>query len=203
MPVADTIHEVVHNMWMWHAYDPSVKADLSSCALRSEDGLIIIDPILLCEEGMLVLQEAAPWAAIVLTNANHARASLEFKQRSGAPIFAHPHAARELEIPVDAFLETGGRIGGNLEIVDLQGAGSGEVALYHPAGSIHFGDAVVNLESTGLDFLPEKYCLNLAQLKTSLRALEGRRANIMTFAHGLPIVTGTQSRFDALIQRTK
>ena len=152
---------------------------------------------------MLVLEEAAPWAAIVLTNGNHARAALEFKRRSSAPIFAHPDAARELEIPVDGFLNIGGRVGGNLELLDLQGAGSGEVALYHPAGSIHFGDAVVNLESTGLDFLPEKYCANQARLKTSLQALESRRVDIMTFAHGLPIVTETQSRFDALIERAK
>jgi hypothetical protein len=203
MPVAETIHEVVHNMWMWHAYDPSVKADLSSFALRTDYGLIIVDPILLSEEGMLVLREASPWAAIVLTNGNHARASLEFKRRSGVPIFAHPDAARELEIPVDEFLKIGGRVGGNLELLDLQGAGSGEVALYHPAGSIHFGDAVVNLESTGLDFLPEKYCSSQSRLKTSMQALQGRRVDIMTFAHGLPIVTDTQSRFDALVQRAK
>ena len=203
MPVADTIHKVAHNMWMWQAYDPSVKADLSSCALLADGGLMIIDPILLCEEAMLVLQQTAPCTAIVLTNGNHSRASLEFKRRCGAPIFAHPDAARELEIQVDAFLEIGEPVGGNLEVLDLHGAGSGEVALYHPAGSMHFGDAVVNLDSTGLDFLPEKYCLNQARLKTSLKALEGRRVDIMTFAHGLPIVTETQSRFDTLIQRAK
>jgi hypothetical protein len=203
MPAAETIHEVGNNMWMWHAYDPSVKADLSSCALLSEGGLIIIDPISLCEEGMLVLDAAAPWAAIVLTNGNHARASFEFKQRYGTPIFAHPDAASELEIAVDEFLNVCSRVGGNIELLDLQGAGAGEVALYHPAGSIHFGDAIVNLESTGLDFLPEKYCSNQSRLKTSLKALEGRCVKIMTFAHGLPIVSGSQSRFDALIQRAK
>ena len=199
MPTADNLSELVPGVWTWSAYGPEVKVDLSSCAIRSDEGLIIVDPINLDEKGMSALSNAGHWHSVVLTNANHARQSEIFRERYGVPILAHPDAAMELEIPVDGVVMAGEFVGGSIQVLDLSGAGVGEIALYHPAGRIHFGDAVVNLESTGLSLLPEKYCSDLERLKKGIRALKRCRAEIMTFAHGAPVVEPAAAGFEFVL----
>lgn len=199
MPIADNISELVPGLWTWSAYGPEVKVDLSSCAIRSDEGLIIVDPIDLDEKGMSALWNAGRWHSVVLTNANHARQSEIFRKRCPVPILAHPDAAMELEIRVDGVVRAGELVGGNIQVLDVSGGGVGEIALYHPAGRIHFGDAVVNLESTGLSLLPEKYCSDLERLKKAIRGLKGFRAEIMTFAHGAPVVESVDVGFEFVL----
>jgi glyoxylase-like metal-dependent hydrolase (beta-lactamase superfamily II) len=137
--------------------------------------------------------------AIVLTNANHARQALEFRRSWNAPILAHRDAVMGLEIPVDGLLQAGDLLGGGIQVLELPGAGAGEIALYDQSGRIHFGDAVVNLESTGLCLLPEKYCSNPAQLKNSVAALGGLKADVITFAHGVPLVGQFKDGMDLIV----
>ena len=199
MAVADSLQHVVDDVWIWHAFDPRVKTELFSTVIRAAHGWVVLDPIDLTESAWGTLTRLGPVAAIVLTNGNHCRASVRFRQRLGAGIFAHPDAVGELECPVDATLREGNRVGGSLEWIELRGAGPGEVALFDDRGRLHVGDALVNLESTGFVLLPEKYCLDAVQLRQSLRLLKGRRVEWMTFAHGLPLREGAQSRLDGLL----
>ncbi len=188
MPLATNLRQIVPRLWSWHAYDPQVKVDLFSCAIESEEGLVLIDPIGLDELGMKTLASRGSVRAIVVTNANHARQSAEFQRSWNAPILTHRDAVMELEIAVDGLLQAGDFLGGGIQVLELPGAGAGEIALYDQSGRIHFGDAVVNLESTGLCLLPEKYCSDAAQLRKSVAALCGLKADVITFAHGMPLV---------------
>ena len=199
MPTATNLRQIVPRLWSWHAYDPEVNVDLFSCALESEAGLVLVDPIGLDEIGMKTLASHGPVHSIVVTNANHARQSMEVRSCWNAPILAHRDAVRELEIPVDGFLQAGDSLGGGIQVLELPGAGAGEIALYDQCGRIHFGDAVVNLESTGLCLLPEKYCSDAAQLKKSLAALGGLKANVITFAHGVPMVEPLEGGLDLIL----
>ena len=199
MPIATNLRQIVPRLWSWHAYDPAVKVDLFSCALEFEGGLVLVDPIGLDEWGMKTLASQGPVRAIVVTNANHARQSAEFKRFWNAPVLTHRDAVVELETPVDGLLQAGDFLGGGIEVLELPGAGAGEIALYDQTGRIHFGDAVVNLESTGLCLLPEKYCSNPAQLKNSVAALGGLKADVITFAHGVPLVGQFKDGMDLIV----
>jgi glyoxylase-like metal-dependent hydrolase (beta-lactamase superfamily II) len=84
-------------------------------------------------------------------------------------------------------------------VLELPGAGAGEIALYDQSGRVHFGDAVVNLESTGLCLLPEKYCSDPVQLKKSVAALGGLKADVITFAHGVPLVELSEDGLDLIV----
>jgi glyoxylase-like metal-dependent hydrolase (beta-lactamase superfamily II) len=199
VPIATNLRQIVPRLWSWHAYDPQVRVDLFSCGLESEAGLVLVDPIALDEVGRKTLSSHGTVHAIVVTNANHARQSAEFKKCWNVPILAHRDALRELEIPVDGFLQAGDSLGGGIQVLELPGAGAGEIALYDQSGRIHFGDAVVNLESTGLCLLPEKYCSDPAQLKKSVAALSGLKAGVITFAHGLPLVKPVEAGLDLIL----
>ena len=198
MVVSESLERINPGLWTWHAYDPDVRTELFSTALMADAGLVIVDPIRVVESGMEELALHKPVAAIVLTNENHTRAAAWFRSRFGAPIFAHPDAVGALTVAVDGMLTTARLVAGNLKVVELPGAAFGEIALVHPGGGLHFGDAVINLESTGLALLPDKYCTAPKQLKESVQALPLANVEVATFAHGPVLSQGTGARLRAL-----
>jgi hypothetical protein len=194
MVIAQSFHEVTPLVWTWHAYDPDVRTDLFSTAVRADAGLVLIDPIRLCDTGVEGLARHKPVAAIVLTNENHTRAAAWYRSRFAAPIFTHPDSIGAQTVTVDGTLNVNRMVAGNLRILEIAGAVPGEIALLHPGGSLHFGDAVVNLDSTGLAPLPDKYCTNPALLRESLRSLPISGVETVTFAHGPALTEEAVSR---------
>jgi glyoxylase-like metal-dependent hydrolase (beta-lactamase superfamily II) len=190
MVTSHSLENIAPGVWTWHAYDEDVRTELYSTAVVAEAGLVLIDPIRLYEAGVESLALHKPVAAIVLTNENHTRAAVWYRGRFGAPIFSHPEAVGALTVAVDGMLGQNRRVGGNLQVLEIPGAASGEVALLHPGGSLHFGDAVVNLASTGLAPLPEKYCMDSKRLRESLQSLPLEGVEVVTFAHGPALSQG-------------
>jgi glyoxylase-like metal-dependent hydrolase (beta-lactamase superfamily II) len=164
----------------------------------ADAGIVLIDPIRLHEPGVEELALHKPVAAIVLTNENHSRAALWFRGRFGSPIFSHPEAVGSLNVAVDGMLGEARNVAGNLRVLEIPGAALGEIALLHPGGSLHFGDAVVNLESTGLAPLPDKYCTDPKRLRESLLRLPLEGVEVVTFAHGFALTQGGGAMVRAL-----
>jgi glyoxylase-like metal-dependent hydrolase (beta-lactamase superfamily II) len=199
MAKADSIEQVAPDLWFWQAYEEAVRSDLSSCAIGSKEGVVLVDPIELEESQVEALGCFGPVVAIVLTNGNHSRSAAQYRGRFEAPVFAHSDAVGALEIPVDEILKQGQVIGGDLEVICLPGGGSGEIVLYDRRGRLHFGDALVNLESVGFSILPAKYCEDRRLLEKSLKELWGLKVSLMTFAHGFPIVTDSEKRLRSIL----
>ncbi len=205
MVTAESIKEISSGVWIWHAYDQSVRSELYSTAVAAEFGLVIIDPIDLVHDAFHQLAKHAPAAAIVLTNGNHSRAAARFRERFGAPVFAHNDAVGELTTFVDGALRPGRPVAGNLEVLQLPGAGLGEIALFHRKAEggchLHFGDALVNLDPNGLIVLPEKYCLSPNRLAQSLKLIPDEHLSVVTFAHGEPLLDEATEQLAALLSR--
>ena len=185
--VADEAQRVTDALAFWQAYDPSVRVDLSCCAVRGEDGWVFVDPIPLVREALNELLELAPPACIFLTNGNHARAAEEYRETFSIPVLAHEDAAPELGISVDRFVREGDVIAGGMRVIELAGAGPGEVALLSHVG-LHVGDALIHLAAEGFTLLPDKYCSDPKKLRQNLRKLLNVEFTLMTFAHGLPLL---------------
>ena len=86
---ADEIQHVSEGLWFWQRFQPSVKVDCSSCAVRVGVGLILVDPIPLDVGVMEELGALGEITAIVATNGNHDRAVAELRARFAVPVFAH------------------------------------------------------------------------------------------------------------------
>ena len=199
MPSATELHEVADDLRVWQAYDPEVKCDLSSAALRTGAGSIWIDPIGLAKEPLRQLIADFKPELIVLTNGNHLRAAGEYRDRFRVPLAADREAAPELGIELDRVLADGDRLLDAIDVISVPGAGAGEIALHLRGRILCAGDALINLEPNGLSCLPPKYCTNPKLLEVSLRKLLPRDFQILTFAHGLPIVAQAHARFAALV----
>ena len=214
MLAADEIQQVRDGLWFWQRFQPSVKVDCSSCAVRVGAGLVLIDPIPLAAEAM---EELCAWrnrgcdalvadrsggapaadqiAGIVMTNGNHDRAVAEMRKRFGVPVFAHA----DVDFETDQTVRDGDRIFDELEVVEIPGAGPGEIALHDPRGWTIVGDALTNLEPDGLALLPAKYCADEDEMRVSLRKLLRFPLEILTFAHGLPLVSRARPRLESLL----
>ena len=198
MPRAHEFQQVTDGLYFWQAYDPAVKVDLSCCARRTARGLVFIDPIPLARAALAELCEVAPPAAIILTNGNHARAAAEYRQRFSIPILAHAAAVAELGIPVDQEIADGETVLDEFTVIALPGAAPGEIAL-HTGGTLHVGDALIHLAPHGFAFLPEKYCADAKEMRASLGKLLRFPFEVLTFAHGLPLVFQARQRLAQLL----
>ncbi len=188
-------------LWLWHAYDPSVKADLSSAAIATPSGIYLVDPIPLPGPELDRLKATGPINGVVVTNANHQRAAVEYSQTLSVPVFAHPDTLAEIKPArpgnLSALQSTGG-----LEVIEIEGAVAGEIALYHPAkgGTMVVGDALINFEPYGFTFLPGKYCLDPKLMRRSLKKLLSVPFERMLFAHGDPMAAGGSARLRQLLE---
>jgi len=194
LTTATAIHHLSPHLSWWTAYEPAVKCDLTSQAIRTPEGLILIDPIALANPEQL----SAPPVAILLTNANHARAAKWWRTRSGARILAPASAFPDLDLTPDATLADGDLTPGGFRAVSLPGGAPGETAyLGHGLGCV--GDALIHLESHGFALLPDKYCADAPLLRQSLRKLLSSDLRILTFAHGAPLTNLVPERLAKLL----
>ena len=197
MAFAIDFQTITPSLYAWHAYEPAVKCELSSCALDTGDGLIFIDPIELSETAFTNLLHGRKPKAIILTNENHTRAAENFRARLGVKVFASDDAIG-LDIIPDEMLAHSQDAPGKLQIISLPGAAAGEIALVGN-GIVCIGDALIHLPPDGLRILPDKYCANPAQLRHSLRKLLSCDFQVMTFAHGAPLVESARQKLEQLL----
>lgn len=197
MAIATDFQSITPSLFAWQAYEPEVKCDLSSCALATDAGLIFVDPIELAEPSFARLLRGRKPAAIILTNGNHTRAAETFRRLLGVKVFA-AHDADGLDIVPDAPLADGQDAPGGMKVIALPGAGSGEIALVGH-GIACIGDALIHLPPEGLRLLPDKYCTDAAQNRDSLRKLLSCEFQVMTFAHGAPLLEPVRVRLEELL----
>jgi metallo-beta-lactamase superfamily protein len=195
------LQAVARNLFFWQAYDPKVRADISSSAVITPPGIFLVDPIPLADDAINQLTQKHRVAGVIVTNANHFRGSAQF-----AAVFNVPtHARRESLADHAAFgvneIVDGTHICEGLEVIAIDGAAPGEIALYSSdyAGALIVGDALINFEPHGFTFLPRKYCSNQKQMRRSLRRLLDYRFEKLLFAHGTPILSRGMARFQELL----
>jgi glyoxylase-like metal-dependent hydrolase (beta-lactamase superfamily II) len=197
---ASDVDRVTSNIAIWHAYDPSARAELySTCRVRP-GGSDLIDPTPLQNEVLEELIGSQPVAGIIVTNSNHHRAAAQFASQFSVPIFAHPDTFPNPPSQLRKVAD-GEEISDGLRVIGIDGAAPGEVVLYYApnGGTLIVGDALINFEPYGFASLPAKYCLNQKQMRGSLRKLLDYDAERILFAHGTPILSRASERLQALL----
>jgi glyoxylase-like metal-dependent hydrolase (beta-lactamase superfamily II) len=197
-PISDEFSWVTAHLLFWQSYDSGCKTDVSCSAHVLKEGLVFIDPISVTPAAEKELFAMADPFAVILTNGNHARAAGYYRSRYDIPIFANSNACTELE--VDTQIKDGEMLFDQLKIITLPGAGAGEIAVHHPDKKIlSLGDILIHLPGRGFSILPDKYCQNPKLARHSLKKLRDLTPKILTFGHGLPIVSRAETRLIQLI----
>jgi len=196
---ADEFRSVLPEVLFWEAYDPGVKCVLSSAAVHVGDGWLLVDPIALSAEALGGLCALGSIRGVLLTNGNHDRAAEWYREKFRVPVLASELAARVLETRVDQVVREGEVLFGVSEVVGLQGAGPGEIALCSHGRVVSVGDALIHLESHGFALLPERYCEDARELRLSLQKLLRFECEVLTFAHGSPLVREARQQLHHLL----
>ena len=202
MPVACDLHQPFPGLFFWQYYDPKIKADLCSSAVLASGKIYLIDPILLEASQLDRLRQNAPPAGIIVTNANHERASGYYAKELSVPILAQSASFPGKKPSQFVEISGGTKICPELEVIAIEGAVTGEIALYDSlnGGTFIVGDALINFDPLGFAVLPRKYCLNERKLRQSLWERLTRPAERMLFAHGTPIVSGANAHLRRLLE---
>ena len=200
MTSADELLFASPGLALWHAFEPAVKAELFSTALTTPRGLLLIDPIPLAKLAREELLALGRVAGIIVTNANHWRASVDWARQLHVPASAHASLAPTAPCPFTP-VHHRQKIFDAVEVIEIPGAAPGEIALYDPGhgGSIIVGDALIHFDPYGFTFLPAKYCTNHKEMLCSLRELGNYRAERIFFAHGTPILSKAGERLEHLL----
>jgi len=190
------VHHIATDVVAWSVFDSKIKAEISSAAISTSSGVYLVDPIAVSSDSLCILKHPERLAGVIVTNANHDRASKHFANDFKIPIYA-THAA---EISSATTL-TDGDLAPDLRVVTIEGAAPGEIALHlsRDLGTLVIGDALINFGSSGFSYLPAKYCTNAKQLRRSLRQLLDLPFERILFAHGAPIVKNGRERLIALL----
>jgi glyoxylase-like metal-dependent hydrolase (beta-lactamase superfamily II) len=186
---------------VWHRYDSEVKAELYATALRFDDGVIFIDPFATAANSLAEITEGDGVGGVIVSNANHARACVEFAEKFSAPIYAHHETVATLNFSRVTEIGDDSIIAEQLDVVSIEGAAPGEIALHSKldGGAVIVGDALINFGEHGFTFLPAKYRGNAKLMRKSLRKLLDYQFERLLFAHGMPIVTGARQRLESLL----
>jgi glyoxylase-like metal-dependent hydrolase (beta-lactamase superfamily II) len=188
--------------YYWETYSPEIKTDLSCAGWRDEEEAVLIDPMPLTMNALDIVVARVGRAAVLLTNGNHARGSSWYHQRLHLEVWAHRDAVPELKQEKVRTFADGDMLMAGLRAIHLPGSAAGETGFYTPenGGIVFMGDALVNMESLGgLAFLPDKYSKDPQQSRQSLRKLLDLNFEMMTFAHGKPIVRGAKEQVAKLL----
>jgi glyoxylase-like metal-dependent hydrolase (beta-lactamase superfamily II) len=199
IPIAHELHRVSSDAAVWHAFDTGSKAELFSSAIVANGTTTVIDPIPLAPDATAELTANAPLGAVIVTNANHHRAAIEWSDEFDVRIVAATGAFDVKNTPPRSCECRGGdSILNGFEVIGIEGAVAGEIAIYRN-GDLIVGDCLINFEPYGFTFLPQKYCSNFKVMKRSLRQLLDRKVQRIFFAHGTPILSDGLARLTALL----
>ncbi|MEM9399227.1 MAG: hypothetical protein AAF984_03390 [Verrucomicrobiota bacterium] len=183
----------------WSAYSQACKTILYSHAFAHKKQVVLIDPIELTPEIESELLKLGQPTVIMLTNANHERASLDLRSKYNIPLAASVHAVKELIRKPEVICEDVSQIH-ELTPISIYGAAPGETAFYHAqTRTMIVGDALINLDETGFDLLPEKYCENQIDMRKSLTKLLDYPFETLLVAHGDPLTNDAFNQLKSLL----
>src|SRR5215471_203139 len=90
-------HLLPPNLWLWQAFDPAVKTDLSSTAVLIGSAFFLIDPIPLAPAAFRDLLDHRQLTGILVSNANHVRASAALARACRVPVYCAVETSGEFE----------------------------------------------------------------------------------------------------------
>jgi len=190
--------EIAPGLWRWTAYHEEWKEDVGCVYCETEDGTVLIDPLVPPEDSARFLdtldrEVAGQQVHILVTIFWHTRSAASLVERYGARVWAPTSAraavTRRSGVVTDAF-KPGGRLPGGIEA--FRTARSTEVVYWiikHAAlvpGDVLLGDGAGGARMCPESWLPEKTTHDT--LAESLRPLTDLPIESILVSHGEPVL---------------
>jgi glyoxylase-like metal-dependent hydrolase (beta-lactamase superfamily II) len=199
------LREVVKNLHGWASFHPQWKVDFNSYALKTSEGVVLIDPLKPDPAVVTQLEALGEPIRVLLTNAHHDRDADWFRKRYKIQVYAHEAAKPDCDTKIDVLLMDGERLPGAIKAMHLPGSAAGEMAFYAKTsgGIVLVGDTLLNQTDKGLTLLPDAYIEDKKQALKSLQKLLELDFKVITFAHGDPITQNAKRAITSFLKKPK
>jgi glyoxylase-like metal-dependent hydrolase (beta-lactamase superfamily II) len=199
--VAERVEEVVPGVWRWWVANERIGgAESTAHAVRTDDRVVVIDPVRLTEEAAADLGSVT---AVYLTAQCHQRSAWRFRQEQGARVFA-PEGTRPMEEEPDERYRVGDLLPGGLRVVHTPGPEEVHFSfLREGEPSVLFcSDLLTNYGGKGLDFVPLQYHDDPEQTRRTVEGLVELPFTALCFSHGAPLMDDPKAAIRELLERT-
>jgi hypothetical protein len=182
----------------WHVADDRIGGSLSTAyGLRSDSGMVLVDPLPLEQEAFESLGEIQ---AIVLTSASHQRSAWRLRAELEVPVWA-PALAQGLDEDPDDRYGHSGVLPGDLVAAHAPGAGPDQHMLVLDDYLGFAPDLLVRPAGGELSLAPDETMDNPRQARESVKLLLEQGLEILCPTHGLPLVEGVTEALEAALER--
>lgn len=191
--------EILPGLFYWSKYNAAIQTDMGACFVRGEKENVLVDPFR--PEFPHILDRWGKPKAVLLTTANHERDSALYCDRYAIECWAHEEAAAHLKRSPDRTFQDGNRLPGGLKAIQLSGASPGETAFFSEqnSGILIIGDALY-IAKGHLTFLPDQYCADAKQARSSVKRLVRREFDALILTHGPPILSRSKAKLQILLR---
>lgn len=192
------------DLYTWSVFDEEKQFDFNGFLWVREEGNILIDPVPMSASDLAQLDELGGAALIVLTNRDHERDAVAFRERTGAQVVAHEADAPLFELAVDRSVTDNEEIVPDLRVLHLaHGKSPGEIVLLWRDGSVAFiGDYVWGHPVGSLTLGAEPKVAEPAQAALQLRKLLlfAPQLDALLLGDGHSILSGARDALIAMLE---
>lgn len=186
---------------------------------RANDAVVLVDPCILPESDLKMIEDLGGPTHIILTCGNHVRDADFYRVRYQAPILANRALMSKIETGVDTFFNGGDELPGGVLAIDMLGMSPGETVLLHSvgAGALVVGDAIFNYQPgdfsiplkmasvlgmvpNGLSPMPSFIMEDKKKAADSCRKLVDYDFDAIFVSHGSPVLSGAKTEWASVVQ---
>ena len=190
-------------LYSWSVFDEEKQFDFNGHLWVRPEGNVMIDPVPMGPGDRAQLDALGGATTIVLTNRDHDRAAVGFRQQLGAQLVAHAAEAGQFDFPIDRTVADGEAIVPDLRALHLEhGKSPGEMALIWRGGEVAFiGDFVWGAPAGRLTLgAPPKVSDHARALLQLRKLLAIRPLDALLLGDGHSLYTGAREALLMLLE---
>jgi hypothetical protein len=195
--------EILPNIFRWQFFSDDKGLYFNGHYVVTEDGAFVIDPPYASDEVWQEIDVRPRPQAVYLTNKDHTRKCIDFKDRYGCPIWIH-QADRELvSIPIDHTYRDGDVLKGGFRVIQMPSSKSpGESALFLSSGNgvLFLGDCLIGHPPGELHLLPPTKIPDPEKAKQGLKKLLEESFDTLLVGDGESILHGGKDAISKFLQ---
>lgn len=190
-------------LYSWSVFDEEKQFDFNGHLWVRPEGNVLVDPVPMGASDRAQLAALGGARTIVLTNRDHDREAVGFKEQLGARLVAHAAEAPHFDFPIDRTVVDGEEVVPDLRALHLEhGKSPGEIALIWRGGQAAFiGDFVWGSPAGRLSLgAPPKVSDHARALLQLRKVLAVRPLDALLLGDGHSIYTGAREALLTLLE---
>lgn len=196
-----SLTQVLPKVWSWSAFSEEKQMNFNGHVLQLPGGLAIVDPPPASPAILSQISSLGQPSIVILTNRDHERESVQFKNHFCIPAAIHEFDAPLLSFSPDIVLTDGQLLMDAIKITHLPNQKSpGESALYlDTMRLLILGDALIGKPSGKLNLLPDDKYQDVLAAKESLKKLLTLEFEYLLLGDGESLMDNARSELGSFL----